>query len=147
MKGNSNIGIRINIFGLVYGTIHYRPQISNLVRFQFINYEVSPISALLIGGTAIDEIYYLDAIHSNCTSNSVFGPIDSFGKVVMRNITLSNIPYSDYATFRVAGADHLEMSNISILNTTGSSSSIVPIIQIENNPGTFTLIQDLKANK
>ena len=108
--------------------------------------EVSPMSVFLIGGTPIDEMHYLDSIHTNCTSTTVFGPILSFGKVVLRNITLSNIPYSDYTFLRVADTNHLEMSNINIVNSTGSKSSNAPLIQIENYPDTYTYIQDLRVH-
>ena len=143
LKGNMNIGIRMNTLGLLYSVPHYRPQQTYLSNHQFNDYEIPPVSPILGDGTSMDGIQYSDSVHSNYIPNTSFMDLKGIGKVVFQNLTFSEVGNANFPSIKLSDINHCEFNTINIQNYNGSTSTSVPVIQLSNNLNTYTFIQDL----
>lgn len=143
LKGNMNIGIRMNTLALFYSVPHYRPMQIYISNHQFNDYEIPLVSPLVVQATSIDEVKYLNSVHRNNIPITIFIDFTGMRKIMLQNLTFSEVIQSDFPSIRLANIDHCELSTINIENFNGSTSSSVPIIQISTTLETYTLIQDL----
>ena len=128
---------------LIYDTPHYRPQNTYISNHQFIDYEL-PLAPVIYGNLlAIDMVEYANSVHHRFTPNSAQVTLNGEGKVILRNLTISEVYSSDFPIIRIIGFKQVELDSININNYNQSASLSYPLIQLSNPWDAFTLIKGL----
>ena len=143
LKGNMNVGVRMNTLALLYSLNHYRPQTTYVSNHYFDDYEIPPVPPVFVDGSSMDDLYYSDSVHRNYIPMNMFIDLTGYRKVIFNNLTFSGVPQANSPAIRITGVNHFELTSINFKNYNGSISSSIPVITLTNGFETNTIIHEL----